>query len=202
MNKFVLAATTSALVLSAGAFAQPGYYISGQLGASFMPDQSISNSVGGANAEFDTGLAYGGALGYDMGNGFRLEADTLHQMSDVSRLDRAPAGGHLYSTSLMANATYDVNANLPFTPYVGAGVGAADLGGSVAGYSGNVWRPAYQLEAGLRDDLSPRLSLFGEYRWQQAEAAKWPGSADSANQQFSANLVTVGLSYHLDNDLY
>jgi opacity protein-like surface antigen len=202
MKKFVLAAATSAFALVAAASAQPGWYVSGQIGASLMPDQDLNNSLGRNKVDFDSGLAYGGALGYDIGNGFRLEADTMHQMSDVDRFDRAPAGVHLFSTSVMANATYDLATDLPFTPYVGAGIGAANIGGSIAGYSGSVWRPAYQLEAGLRDDISPRLSLFGEYRWQQSEAGKLPGLLDSGNQQFSDNLLTVGVAYHLDNNLF
>lgn len=197
MKKFVLAGSAAIIALAAAASAQPGYYFSGLAGLSMMPDLGLKNSTGKTAVGFDNGYAYGGALGYDMGNGVRLEIDSLHQMSQVSSVGGVSARGHLYSTSLMANATYDLPSYFSLTPYIGAGAGAQNIGGSVAGYTGNVWRPAYQVEAGLRDEISPNLELTTEYRFSQAQAAKFDGLADTANQHFSDHLLSVGFTYHL-----
>lgn len=196
MKKFVLAGSAAIIALAAAAAAQPGYYFSGLAGLSMMPDLGLKNSVGKTTIGFDNGYAYGGALGYDMGNGVRLEIDSVHQMSQLKSVGGVSTTGHLYSTSLMANATYDLPSFSSLTPYIGAGLGAQNIGGSVAGYAGNVWRPAYQAEAGLRDEISPNLEMFGEYRFSQAEAAKLNGVADAANQHFSDHLLSVGFTYH------
>lgn len=196
MKKFILAASGAIIALAAAAAAQPGYYFSGLAGLSLMPDLRLKNSLGNTSVGFDSGYVYGGALGYDMDNGWRLEIDTVHQMSQLNRVGGISTAGHLYSTSLMANATYDLPSYFSLTPYVGAGVGAQNIGGSVAGYTGNVWRPAYQLEAGLRDEIAPNLELTTEYRFSQAEAARLNGIADMANQHFSDHLLSVGFTYH------
>lgn len=197
MKKFILAASGAAIMFAAGATAQPGYYFSGLAGLSLMPDLGLKNSLGTSNVGLDNGYAYGGAFGYDMGNGWRLEIDTVHQMSLVNQVSGTDAGGHLYSTSLMANATYDLPKYFSLTPYIGAGLGVQNIGGAVNGYTGNVWRPAYQVEGGLRDQITPNLEMFGEYRFSQAAAARLTGIDDSANQHFADHLFSVGFTYHL-----
>jgi opacity protein-like surface antigen len=193
MKRFALAASAALCVMAAAASAQPGYYVSGMAGLSVMPNLSLKNSLTGGTTHFDNGYAYGGALGYDAGNGWRFEVDSVHQMS----LTNNPGGGHLYSTSLMANATYDLPEYLSLTPYVGVGVGAQNIGGKIGSYSGNSWRAAYQGEAGIRHSFSPNLEMFTEYRFSQAEAGRFTGPSGDANQHFSDHLINVGLTYHL-----
>ncbi len=196
MRKFVLAASGVMIAIATAAAAQPGYYFSGLAGLSLMPDLGLKNSLGTTDIGLDNGYAYGGAFGYDMGNGWRFEIDSVHQMSLLNTIEGTAAAGHLHSTSLMANATYDLPSYFSLTPYVGAGLGAQNIGGSVDGYTGNVWRPAYQVEAGLRDEIAPNLEMFGEYRFSQAAAAKFTDVTDTANQHFSDHLFSVGFTYH------
>lgn len=198
MKKFAATATLAVLALSASALAESGYYFSGLAGLSVMPNLGQKNTSGTSVVGLDNGYVYGGAFGYALDNGWRFEIDTLHQMATVNTVNGTAASGHLFSTSLMANATYDLPSYYSLTPYVGAGVGAMNIGGTANGYSGSVWRPAYQLEAGLRYAVSPDLEWFGEYRFQQAEAAKFDGVSDYANQHASANLFNVGLTYHFN----
>jgi opacity protein-like surface antigen len=98
----------------------------------------------------------------------------------------------------MANATYDVIQGTQFTPYLGAGIGFQNIGGNVNGLTGRQWRPAYQLEAGLRTMLSDRIGLFGEYRFSQSEAARLHGTGDIASQHFADHALLAGLSYNLN----
>jgi opacity protein-like surface antigen len=69
----------------------------------------------------------------------------------------------------------------------------------VDGYSGRAWKPGYLLEAGLRDDISNQLSLFGGYRFTQAESVKMsdPTIPDTATQHFSDHVIMAGVTYHL-----
>jgi opacity protein-like surface antigen len=204
MKRYILVTASIAMVMAAStsaAFASiQGYYFSGLGGVSLMPTLGLKDTSGTASSSFDPGYVYGGAVGYDVGNGWRFELDSVYQLSSIDQFNGASASGHLRSTSLMANTTYDLTQNTQFTPYVGAGLGLQDVGGTIDGYSGDKWRPAYQLEAGLRDDLTPQVSLFGEYRFSQSEAAKFAVSTDVANQHFSDHLLMMGITYHLGQD--
>ncbi|MEJ0025853.1 MAG: outer membrane beta-barrel protein [Rhizomicrobium sp.] len=178
---------------------EPGYYVSGEGGISLLPDLHLSDTAGGTRETgFGTGFAAGGAVGYDTGDGIRIELDSLYQHSDVARLNGAPALGHLSSTSIMANATYDVIQLGPVTPYVGLGVGVESVGGTVNGLSGRDWQPAYQAEAGLRTEINDMASLFTEYRFTQSESARLTDAADSAHLHFSDHALLAGVSFKIN----
>ena len=175
---FAAAVSVAALGLAGAASAQSepgssraGYYVSGEGGVSLLPNLELKSGGTTAHEHFDTGYAYGGAVGYDMGNGTRVELDALHQMSGLSNVGGVSAGGHLQSTSLMVKGQYDLTHGTQFTPYVGVGVGAQNVGASIAGAHDPDWKPAYQAEAGLRTNISDKVSVFGEYRFSQSEAA-------------------------------
>jgi len=201
MPKYIAIAASVALFLAAGtsaAFASTqGYYFSGLGGASWMPSLGFVDGAGHSKTTFDTGYVIGGALGYDTGTGWRYELDSVYQMSGLSRFNGAAAPGHLRSTSLMLNTTYDLFPNEPFTPYVGAGVGVQEVGGSVNGMRGDDWKPAYQLEAGLRHDLTQDTSIFAEYRFSQSDAVRLTSAIDTGNQHFSDHMLLAGISIHL-----
>ena len=177
-----------------------GYYVSGVWGGSFLPFLHFSDPASGSfsHEHFDDGYAWGGAFGYNTGDGIRYELDSLYQNSSVKSLGGLPASGHISSTGLMANATYDLLPGGVFTPYVGAGLGFENVGGNVNGLTGRQWRPAYQAEAGLRAAVADNVSLFGEYRFTQSEAATLRDASAVAHQHFSDHAVLAGVSYNLN----
>ncbi len=177
----------------------PGYYVTGEGGVSLPPDLRLNSvTLGPAHESFGTGFAAGGAAGYDTGDGWRVELSSLYQHTDLSRLNGAAANGHLSSTSVMANATYDLLPDAQFTPYVGAGIGLQNVGGEVNGLRGRAWEPAYQAEAGLRTDVSDNASLFGEYRFSQAESVTLSDATDTAHQHFADHALLAGVSFKLN----
>jgi opacity protein-like surface antigen len=203
LNRQILMAAGAAAALAfagGSAFADDagngGYYVSADGGVSILPNLQLKTSAGTAHEHFDAGYAYGGAVGYDNGDGMRLELDTTHQMSNLSRVSGVSTGGngHLQSTSVMVNGQVDLTHQTSVTPYVGVGLGYQNIGASVAGVSDADWKPAYQAEAGLRKDISPKMSVFGEYRFSQSEAADIGG----AHQHFADHGLLAGLTYHLD----
>ena len=200
-RRFWFAATVSAAILglasAASAQSQPGYYVSGEGGVSFLPNLQLKSAGTTSHENFDTSYAYGGAVGYDMGNGTRVELDALHQMSNLSSVSGVSSDGHLQSTSLMVNGQYDLMQDAQFTPYVGVGVGAQNVGASINGVHDADWKPAYQAEAGLRTNISDKVSLFGEYRFSQSEAADLSLGGVSAHQHFADHGILAGLTYHM-----
>ena len=194
----VFAAALAAATLAAmtAASAQPGLYISGEAGPSFLPNMNFNDATSGKQLEkYDNGFLAGGALGYDTDTGLRLELNSLYQQSPLNHFNGATATGHLSTTSLMANATFDVLPNPLLTPFVGAGLGVENLGGAINGDHGRAWKPAYQLEAGLRHDITDQVSLFGEYRFAQAEDTHFSAAADTGHQPFADHALLAGLSY-------
>ena len=175
-----------------------GYYVSAGGGVSLLPDLHLNTPGGTAHEGFGTGYTAGGTVGYDYGDGWRFELTSLYQHSDLSRIDGALANGQLESTSVMANATYDLLPNPMVTPYVGAGVGVQGISARADGFAGHGWSPAYQAEAGLRTDLTDQASLFGEYRFSQAESVTLNDGPDVAHQHFSDHALMAGLTFKLN----
>ncbi len=200
-RQFWLAAGAAAALLSGAGSAladsTEGTYITGDGGVSFLPSLHLNSVAGKQHERFDAGYAYGGAVGYDTGNGMRIELDTTHQQSQLIKLSGVPDNGHLQSTSVMVNGQVDLMHNSTVTPYAGVGVGYQNIGASVGGLSDTDWKPAYQAEAGLRTDLSKQVSLFGEYRFSQSEAADLSSGGLSAHQHFADHGLLAGLTYHV-----
>lgn len=198
--KILLAASTAAVFACAAApaFAQAaqGLYVTADGGASFLPDLHLKDP-GTVRESFDTGYAAGGAVGYDTGDGTRIEIDSNYAMSNLNKLGGAPANGHLDSTSVMINGQVDLVPHSQVTPYAGVGVGYEDIGADVAGIRDHDWKPAYQAEAGLRDDVTKHVSVFGEYRFAQSEAADLSDAGVSAHQHFADHGLLAGLTYRL-----
>jgi opacity protein-like surface antigen len=182
--------------------ATPGYYVSGFAGGSFLPDLHFKPSTTPVqNERFDNGFAAGGAFGYADANGFRYELTSLYQHSAVKSVGGAPTNGHISSTGIMANVTYDLGSFTPlsgFTPYIGAGIGVQNVGGRIGAYSGREWQPAYQAEAGLRTELGSNMELFGEYRFTQSQSVALRSASDTARQHFSDHGVLAGLTFRLN----
>jgi opacity protein-like surface antigen len=202
MNRTILAvalmSVIGATVTSASA-GTPGYYVTGEGGVSLLPDLDLRGpSTGAENDSFSSGYAYGGALGYDTGDGTRIELSSLYQDSSLTKLGATNATGHLSSTSLMANATYDLANDWLVTPYLGAGLGVQNVGGWSNNLHGRDWEPAYQVEAGLRHELGEDVSVFSEFRFSQSESVALSSGSDIAHQHFADHLLLVGLSYHVN----
>jgi opacity protein-like surface antigen len=203
MKRWTVASTILGIALSLTApsafSATPTFYISGEGGVSLLPDLTFKQAVVGKLSDsFNAGFAAGGAFGYDTGDGIRIELNSLYQHANVDRLGGVLTNGHLSSTSLMINTTYDFLPGAKFTPYVGIGLGFQNVGGTIGAFSGRDWKPAYQAEAGLRTYVSDNVSLFGEYRFSQSESVRLSSLVDSANQHFSDHAVLAGLSFNLN----
>jgi len=200
MKPVLILAVSAAALGAATCASADGYYVSGNGGGSELPNLTFKSTATGNHKEhFTTGYTYGGSVGYDYGNGWRVQLDSQYTHQNLKRLDGTPTSGHVSSTSLMLNAQKDLISGSTVTPYVGAGLGLQNIGGVIDTYQGRAWKPAYQAEAGLRGDLSQQVSLFGEYRFSQSESAAMNNGVDLAHQHFSDHGLMAGLTYHLGN---
>ena len=186
MTRFRLLACTAlagaALMPGLAVAQQTGFYIGASGGAAFTMD--ADNAGGGISIEstFDTGFSFTGAAGYAFANGIRVEAEIGYRGADVDTLTitndgglglaglSGEADGDVRVLSAMANAWYDFAVDFPVTPYVGGGIGFAnvDAEASFAGVTivdddDTVF--AYQAGAGAAYPLTESVSIFAGYRF-------------------------------------
>ncbi|MGD9979235.1 MAG: outer membrane protein [Hyphomonadaceae bacterium] len=150
-------AALAAAMLTVPAQAQ-GYYLEGSAGITTQDELGW----GGGTYEMDDGWNAGVAVGRQMWTNWDVEAEFSYDEMEYSCCN--PNNTHEYR--LMANATYNF-AVAGFTPYLGAGLGAAwvtyETGG---GFEADSTVGAYQLIGGVRVPVGQRWSIFGEYRYQ------------------------------------
>lgn len=117
-----------------------------------------------------------------------------------------PAHMNLRAYSLMANAWYDFNTGMGFTPYIGGGIGLAQvqIDGNLNGFKlheKNDSTFAYQLGAGISVPISDGISASLDYRYFAANGAKLklePGfHGGNVNADFDSHSIMVGLRFNL-----
>jgi outer membrane protein OmpA-like peptidoglycan-associated protein/outer membrane protein W len=169
------------VVAQAQSLQAPGVYVGIEGGLNWMLNNSMTPTVNArgttvqvnAHGSFNTGWAVGGMVGYDF-VGPRVEFEGLfHQNTETVNGTAAAFSGSgnvtVNQTSVMANAYYDFMADRAFTPYIGAGVGAAfiNMRGGPAGGNGSSdsVQFAYQGMIGVGYKFTPnlRLNLEGRY---------------------------------------
>src|SRR5262245_45941086 len=108
---------------------------------------SITASLTDIKQKFDTGAGIGAHAGYGFANGFRVEGETTYRRNTLGDLAfkakvttttstgttatatsvslRADVETDIHSWAFMVNGFYDIDLGMPFTPYIGAGIGPA-----------------------------------------------------------------------------
>lgn len=182
--------------MAGGAYAdESGFYITGDGGVSLLPDLHIRLAGTKEKETFSTGEAFGGAVGYNFGNGFHTEVDGLHSKSDLDTVGGVHASGHLNTTSVMLNGIYDFTQDTMFIPFSGVGIGEVDIGASAGEAHDSDWAPGYQALAGLRHDFAPNISGFAEYRFQQIETARLTLAGTPARKSYANNGILIGFTF-------
>jgi len=223
MKKSVFLALSASVFLASG-FAQAqdmwgnwnegwrqGMYVRGSGGVTMSNDQEYSSAGGDVSAEPDSGWTGSAALGMDYGQ-FRTELEGSYRSDDVDSLSvgGVGTGGASGSTdvwSAMINGYYDIPTGLPFTPYLGAGVGLAhvnaddiDGGGLTSGGSDNVF--AYQAMAGAEYAFNEDWSAMLEYRYFAADnvdiSSTVGGVTTGSDFDYHSHTVMAGLRYNLN----
>jgi opacity protein-like surface antigen len=169
MKKTKLALLTSAAIaLSANAYAGNANKFYGSFHGEFIAfsdsDLEIASTTTNAtgDADYDLGFGIGGAAGYYINDDIRVEAEVSYRETD---LDNATIGGVTFNNgelelwSVMANTYYNYKVNEKFSPYLGAGIGAA------YNDSDNETAFAYQGMAGVDYKLDDNGTLYGGYRY-------------------------------------
>lgn len=202
----LLLVTAALVALSGVAQAQDrGPYVFGDVGysfdGSFDPDDDALNDL-----EHDDGWLglIGGGYGFD--NGIRLEGELGYRDNDLSSNDFFVFGGHANAWSFMANGYYDFNRGGVVQPYLGAGVGAAnvsaDAAANILSFDDSETVFAYQLMAGLGFTATRQLTVDLGYRYFNAQGVNFELSDGNGpptltgDADYDQQAVTIGLRYY------
>ncbi len=157
-HKLLFAAATAAILAPSFAVAQDsGVYLRGQAGYGLVADTefepiqqddvaAISNIPVATNSLLgDLGgggdLAYSLGLGYEFGNGWRVEADYTSLFTDFGTIGGAVAtDAKIRANQYMVNALYDFDDFGRFKPYIGAGLGVSE--GTVSAVAHDFFNPS------------------------------------------------------------
>jgi OOP family OmpA-OmpF porin len=175
------AALAATLALSAsGAWAQMlgggNLYVKGFGGLTVPQDDDFTlnargvGPVGETGFDFDNGYTLGIAGGYTVTPNIAVELEYAYRNADASLKNTDSGGRKTESNAWMLNALYNFTPTGPWQPYVGAGLGVADLnleeipdlGG---GDFDSDYNFAYQLIGGVGYQLPSGWTLNGEARF-------------------------------------
>lgn len=183
MNKITIsiAALCCSLLLSAPALAQhSGPYVGAFLGGSALMNSKSSDNLGDSRLAYKPALMEGAMLGWDLepGNALgegRLELEYSHRSNALDKATfntgSVPGGGKMTADSLLFNCIGVFRDDTIWSPYLGLGLGAAQLkadsltvtGAPFSNDSAVVF--AYQVLAGFDIALSKHFSLDLGYRY-------------------------------------
>ena len=145
----------------------------------------------GATVDYDKGYGFSFMLGYALGNGLRVEAEGGYINNGFQEINIEMPGafvtqqlesgenklkGDLSALTLMMNAYYDIDLGSSLVPYIGGGLGAADLSSAMKSAAGNLLIDdtdcifIYQIGAGLGYKISgyskgPDVTVSLDYRY-------------------------------------
>jgi opacity protein-like surface antigen len=181
------AAALAALALMAAAGAASAQtYAEATVAYSSSPDLGWGGPIL-LDYEMDEGILWGVAVGHRFSPNFAVEAEITTAEAEYS----CCTPNNVNVTNYMVNAFYTFRPDASIRPYVGAGLGMVDIEYEAAGkLSDNVF--GWQAMAGLEMPVSPRVSLFGEYRYLKASEAEDSGTM----WEYESHNIGLGLRYN------
>ena len=195
----VLLAGCLLAVGSAHAVAEGAYVGSG--GANVLGALDTSSNGSGLDLQQRSSVGAFGALGYQWQDGFGAEVEGGMRARSLDGGSLEPNGrrAEQNTTSFMLNARLSPSFNGPLQPYAGVGAGVAVVqtdDHSLSSESDNV-APVGQALAGFSLDVSPRTSVFGEYRYFKVLADDNSKSAASNAGRDESHAAMFGLRVRL-----
>lgn len=207
-----------AFVFTSPASAIDGMYVSGNVGAVMLSDSDTSSDeIGSGDIGYDTGYAFTVAVGRKV-EYIRVEGEFSYRdsdmegaslsYSDASTTISATAGGDVKTFSFMLNTYFDIDTGTSFTPFIGGGIGVAnvdvtirgtvttDEGGVVTTESASVGdddtKFAYQAIAGVAFAMSDNISLDLSYRYFATADLEFDGDVKS---EYGGHNLMIGFRY-------
>jgi len=193
---FVLLALTMFIGLGvSAAFAAP--YVSVNVGAVWLEDTDIEDDFGDeAEMSFDTGFGITAAIGNAYENGLRGEVEFGYRTSDIDEFDSdfgsRSINGDISTISLMVNGYYDFMPKETICPFIGAGIGYANVEGDIdelGSEDDNVF--AYQVAVGVAFAINPQTKIDVQYRYFDTDDSDF----DGLEAEYGTHNAMLGVRY-------
>lgn len=199
-----LAMASAAAVLMAGAPAlaeQDGFYLSGGVLGQHMTERDVSGGVAGG-LKMDPGMGATAALGYGFGGGVRVEGELSYRHNLADKFNGGNVTGALDSLGGLVNVVWEYENDAGFHPYIGAGLGLAQVQANDINFGGGATLDdssaelAWQGLTGIAVDLDRNLSLIAEYRYfHTGEADMRASNGASVGVNYATHTAMVGLRF-------
>jgi OOP family OmpA-OmpF porin len=200
------AATGVLLALNSPAKADtvPGWYAGAGALAQFPTDTTPSVAGTDNKITFGTGWGVLGDVGYAWPSGFRAEGELSYSRTTADQVKGVNAtSGRINNIDLMGNLLYDFQTGTRWTPYIGGGIGLADVdsdhigtlsnGGSINDSSAEF---AYQGIAGVSYQVADHWSVTTDYRYIGTTDPKFKTTAGgTVNYGNASHNLVVGVRY-------
>jgi len=192
---------------------KPGFYLGLEGGALFMQDsKSGFGRFTSADLSYERGLTAGATAGYDFGRFFRAEFEFNYKKANIDRLQTNFRGraytsknsGSIRSLNYMFNAYLQYPLSDYVVPYLGVGVGMADVKMdkicifNCKGGSSSQHLLAYQIIAGMGVNISENVTLAMDYRYSTTNKGRFETNLcchPDLKTSISSHNVMVGLRY-------
>lgn len=177
---------------------------------------------------YEPGYAAGISMGWYLPANLRFEIAGDYRQADLSRViirrddtvaalytpgEVRPVDGHSEIGTGMANLYYDLDLDMPFVPYVGAGVGGAFVSYKIVDPNGgpqnplnpitftgkdNTWAFAYQFMGGIAVPLEDGITLSLGYTYFRTNKFNYVNSVgESMRTDIKQQSIDVGVQFHI-----
>jgi outer membrane protein OmpA-like peptidoglycan-associated protein len=203
MRGILLGAAIAMTLPTAAMAGNEGFYVGGAGGVNWARDAKFELQPNAGSAKFDYDRGWVGSLsaGYETAFGLRAEVEANYRWGNEidSTRPASTATGKVRSLGLMGNILYDIHTGTPFTPYLGAGAGAARVKhtaslGAVS-VSDSDWVFAYQGIAGLAYNVTNNLAITADYRYFATQRPKFEVLGSTIEGEYRNHSVMVGLRW-------
>ena len=185
--------------------ASAGVYISGNLGAVFLYDADIKEDGDSGEFTFDNGGVVTFAFGTTIGSAGRIEVEIGSRVNDMDEVSSDDydfdllVDGDVTTAFFMGNAYYDFKNESRFTPFIGGGLGFADIEYDIddvfdiddTGFKDDDDVLAYQFMLGGSYAATEQLSIDLQYRFFGTEDPE----IDGMDIEYQSHNVMLGLRY-------
>ncbi len=163
------------------------WYVKVDAGGNLTQDTDLEEFFGedtsGSNIEFEPGIRFGVAGGYQVTDWFAPEIETGIMANWIDSIEGAnDVDASFSSIPLMANIRFQLPRSYSVSPYIGVGAGVSfavldsdfiDFGSTSMHGSDSDAVFAYQGFAGIRFRLNQQMGLSLEYRYFHSDEPEW-----------------------------
>ena len=198
MKKLSVGLLALAMVVSLGiSAASAEMYFSGNAGAVWVNDSDFDDGFDTGEISFDPGFGITAALGHSYGTGLRSEVEFGYRSNDMDEISVDGFGsgsidGDVTSLSFMLNVFYDFMSGSAITPFLGGGLGYANVEGDIDNFGSeddNVF--AYQFAGGMAFDLNQSMKIDLQYRFFGTEDPDF----DGLEAEYTTHNLMVGFRH-------